>query len=389
MMRAAVLVAALCAVACATRVEPIPTDKCAASVVASDDDRMYVFSLSEDSVVWFKFQKAEGGWSTWRPLADRKKMASGPKAVRFAQGTLMVFARGTDRLYYSTTMTAENEFSDWKPLAEDVTFSTPPVPLVDSHDSVLVFGINAETHTPFYTQSKPISAPETEGESFFSKFADLGQEATSSPAVLVDSEGLVHVFVRGTNRALWHRGEVYENPGGKKFADWECIGGVMASSPSTPVSLNGVSLVEVYGRAADKALWHRSQEGQLYPNSLPGGEVSWGKWNSLGGVLASAPTVAVNDDGLADVFARATDKAIYYKAQVEKEDGATTYTQWYTLGGMFSTTPTVVVHADGLFDIFARGVDKAIWHSHQVETNGTRTFSKWYSLGGHTRKYAC
>merc|ERR1711998_587499 len=132
MMRAALLVAALCAVACATRVEPIPTDKCAASVVASDDDRMYVFSLSEDSVVWFKFQKAEGGWSTWRPLADRKKMASGPKAVRFAQGTLMGFARGTDRLYYSTTMTAENEFSDWKPLSEDVTFSTPPVPLVDS-----------------------------------------------------------------------------------------------------------------------------------------------------------------------------------------------------------------------------------------------------------------
>merc|ERR1711991_220013 len=136
---AAILIAALCAVACATRVKPIPTDKCAASVVTHDDDRLYVFSLSEDSVVWYKFQKMEGGWSTWRPLADRKKMGSGPKAVRFVDGTLMVFARGTDRKYYSTTMTAENEFS-------------------------------------------------------FSEFADLGQEATSSPAVLVDAEGLVHVF---------------------------------------------------------------------------------------------------------------------------------------------------------------------------------------------------
>jgi len=383
-MRAAILIAALCAVACATRVEPIPTDKCAASVVTHDDDRLYVFSLSEDSVVWYKFQKMEGGWSTWRPLADRKKMGSGPKAVRFVDGTLMVFARGTDRKYYSTTMTAENEFSEWKALG-DATFSTPPVPVVVASGAVLVFGVNAETHTTFYSESSPITAEEFS----FSEFADLGQEATSSPAVLVDAEGLVHVFVRGTNRALWHKGEIYENPGPKKFSEWECIGGVMASSPSTPVSLNGVSLVEVYGRAADKALWHRAQEGTLYPNSLPGGEVSWGKWNSLGGVLASAPTVAVNDDGLADVFARATDKAIYYKAQVEGQDGVTSYTQWFTLGGMFSTTPTVVVHADGLFDIFARGVDKAIWHSHQVETNGTRTFSAWYSLGGHTRKYAC
>merc|ERR1712226_1670464 len=115
---AAILIAALCAVACATRVEPIPTDKCAASVVTHDDDRLYVFSLSEDSVVWYKFQKLEGGWSTWRPLADRKKMGSGPKAVRFVDGTLMVSARGTDRLYYSSTMTAENEFSDWKAMGD-------------------------------------------------------------------------------------------------------------------------------------------------------------------------------------------------------------------------------------------------------------------------------
>jgi hypothetical protein len=110
---------------------------------------------------------------------------------------------------------------------------------------------------------------------------------------------------------------------------------------------------------------------------------------SLGGVLASGPAVALNDDGMGDVFARATDKAIYFKSQFEDENGEPHFTQWHTLGGMFSSTPSVVVRADGMIDVFARGVDKAIWHSHQVETNGTRVFSSWHSLGGHTRKFTC
>jgi len=158
----------------------------------------------------------------------------------------------------------------------------------------------------------------------------------------------------------------------------------MASSPKVPVTLNGVNLVEVYGRAADKALWHRAQV-----SSQESGVVEWDAWQSLGGVLASGPTVGLNDDGMTDVFARATDKAIYFKSQFEDENGEPHFTQWHPLGGMFSSTPSVVVRADGMLDIFARGVDKAIWHSHQHETNGTRTFSSWRSLGGHTRKYAC
>jgi hypothetical protein len=171
---------------------------------------------------------------------------------------------------------------------------------------------------------------------------------------------------------------------GRKWGEWECLGGVMASSPKVPVTLNGVNLIEVYGRAADKALWHRAQIA-----SQDGSNAEWSAWTSLGGVLASGPAVAVNDDGMSDVFARATDKAIYFKSQFEDSNGESHFAQWHTLGGMFSTTPSVLVRADGMIDVFARGVDKAIWHSHQVEKNGTRVFSSWYSLGGHTRKFTC
>lgn len=307
-------------------------------------------------------------------------MGSGPKAVRYPNGTLQVFARGTDRKYYVTTMTSVNEWSDWESPFGEITFSSPPVPVITSSGSCQVFGINTATHTVWYSESTPI----TSDALTFSNFADLGGESTSPPAVLVDAEALVHVFIRGNNRALWHLAETYSHPDAKKWGEWECLGGVMASSPKVPVTLNGVNLVEVYGRAADKALWHRPQV-----SSQETAAVEWDAWQSLGGVLASGPAVALNDDGMGDVFARATDKAIYFKSQFEDENGEPHFTQWHTLGGMFSSTPSVVVRADGLIDIFARGVDKAIWHSHQLENNGTRTFSSWRSLGGHTRKYAC
>jgi len=362
------------------RAEPIPSDKCGASVLTFDDERLFVFALSEDSVVWHKYQKVEGGWSTWRPLADRKKMASGPKAIRYSNGTMQVFARGTDRKFYVSTMTTLNEWSDWSSPFGDMQFTSPPNPVVTSAGSCQLFGIGADTHTVWYTESTPITT-----EPFaFGPWVNLGGDATSSPAVMIDSEALAHIFIRGTNRALWHISEKYVHPESKKWGDWECLGGVLSSSPKVPVTLNGANLVEIYARAADKALWHRAQTAQQNSEAI-----EWGSWTSLGGVLASGPSVALNDDGMGDVFARATDKAIYYKSQFEDGNGELHFTAWETLGGMFSSTPSVVVRADGMIDVFARGVDKAIWHSHQVENNGTRTFSSWHSLGGHTRKFAC
>jgi hypothetical protein len=91
------------------RAEPIPSDKCGAAAITYADERLYLFALSEDSVVWYKFQKQEGGWSVWRPLADRRKMSSGPKPIRHVNGTIQVYARGADRKFYVSTMTSINE----------------------------------------------------------------------------------------------------------------------------------------------------------------------------------------------------------------------------------------------------------------------------------------
>merc|ERR1712174_14218 len=38
----------------------------------------------------------------------------------------------------------------------------------------------------------------------WTKWTSMGGHFSTAPSVLTDSEGLIHVFVRGMDRALWH-----------------------------------------------------------------------------------------------------------------------------------------------------------------------------------------
>lgn len=394
-MRVVAVVAglALCACASATRWETIPSDKCGASVVADGEDRPFVFTLSEDSYVWYKYQAMNGKiWSPWRELADRRRMMSGPKAVRFADGSIQVFALGMDKKYYQSfvvvdtdnvTKTTTHSWTNWTAIS-NLTFSTPPVPLIVPSGVMYLFGVNNNTRSVMWTLSSSIAL----GDLTFNEFADMGVEATSAPSAMLDAEGYAHVFVRGMNRAIWHAQEKCEDPDlvDKTWAKWENLGGVMASNPSLPSSVNGVNFVEVYGRAADKSIWYRKQGAvQLEYGSST---YDWGEWNSLGGVLAGAPAVHLNDAGMVEVFVRGVDRAIYVKSQSAQPTGMYMFGDWVSLGGMFSTSPTVITRGDGTYSVFARGVDKAIWYASQWMPNGTAPMT-WRSLGGHTRKFTC
>lgn len=166
------------------------------------------------------------------------------------------------------------------------------------------------------------------------------------------------------------------------WAKWENLGGVLASSPAVPSISNSVNLLEVYARAADKGLWHRAQV------ATHAGGVAWGQWTALGGILSSGPASTRNFDGTVTVLSRATDKALYYKSQMETFNG-TAYGEWHKLGGAFSTGPVTVQKHTGFVDVFARGIDRAIWHSGQSETDGVVSYTPWKSLGGRTRRFNC
>merc|ERR1711908_37680 len=114
--------------------------------------------------------------------------------------------------------------------------------------------------------------------------------------------------------------------------------------------MSAVNLVEVYARGADKALWRKNQ--RVNATSAP--HVHWSTWESIGGVFSSGPSAVLNLDGLVDVFARGTDKSIWHKKQVYRESGAeVSWKPWESLAGMLSTAPTVIKEEESLLHIFA------------------------------------
>jgi hypothetical protein len=76
---------------------------------------------------------------------------------------------------------------------------------VTASGAVRLFGISAQSHSVHALESTPL----TSGLEWTGTWADLGGEATGPVAVLLDAESLVHVFIRGVNRALWHLSETY------------------------------------------------------------------------------------------------------------------------------------------------------------------------------------
>jgi hypothetical protein len=81
-----------------------------------------------------------------------------------------------------------------------------------------------------------------------------------------------------------------------------------------------------------------------------------GSWESLGGVISSAPDVCSWAPGRLDVFARGQDNALWHKWYDNGWSG------WESLGGTITSNPTAVSWSGGRIDAFARGTDNALWH---------------------------
>jgi hypothetical protein len=108
-------------------------------------------------------------------------------------------------------------------------------------------------------------------------------------------------------------------------------------------------------------------------------------WRSLGGILTSAPAVAVNADGRLEVFARGTDNRIWHLSQ-QRSDTSTEFSAWELLAGdrTFTGAPAVARNHWSKLELFARDRDRSLLHRWQNDPN-VRTstqWAPWSSLGG-------
>lgn len=355
----------------------IPKDRCGVVVAINEDERLELFTLGHDNLIYHKYQLTAEEWSNWANLGGLY-IRGGPSLVRNADGRLQMFVRGMDKAIWYKSQIHPNggTWTNWKCIGGRFTGS--PVSVLSSEGYLHVFA-KGENGTLYHIgQSHNDTSAAVWGE-----WASLGGTLTSLPSVELDAESLLHVFVRGPDRQLWTKAQVgRQDPRQVKWGEWENLGGVLSSGPRVPIVSNAVNLLEVYVRASDKAFWQKFQ--------IAGHDkgVSWDDWVPLGGVFSSGPEAILNMDGLLDVFGRGPDKAIWHKGQ-SHINGTVVWNRWNSLGGMTSTGPAVVQRADGLLEVFVRGVDKNIWHKSQILANGTLSFGPWKFLGGSTKSFPC
>ncbi len=190
--------------------------------------------------------------------------------------------------------------------------------------------------------------------------APLGGKLTSSPAATSPASGVINVFVRGSDGALWQR---TTTNGGASWSAWASIGGQLASGTGPAVCSQGSSL-DVFVQGTDHILYYTQWDG-----------TTWSGWHSLGAGLTSSPGVTSQANGNIDVFVRGTDGALWYR-----EYAGTSWSGWMGLGGQVAsgTGPAACSWSAGRLDVFVQGTDGVLYQ----KTWSSSSWSIWQSLGG-------
>jgi len=200
---------------------------------------------------------------------------------------------------------------------------------------------------------------------------NLGGRLLGSPAAVwvppgdLFAAGAYVVFGRGTDSALWWK---YQTASG--WSKWASLGGTITSGPAasaTPTFGNASSLVLVYARGADGALWMRTFHAAR----------TWESWVSDGGrLLPGTGPAAVNSEG-EFVAVVGTDRAIWAGIDLPGSPGLV----WRSLGGRTTASPGIAAPGSDAVVAFARGTDNAAWYNEfWGHTTGVKP--GWHSLGG-------
>lgn len=234
----------------------------------------------------------------------------------------------------------------------------------------------------------------------WSSWTNLGGYLTSSPAAVSYADGVIDVFVRGGDGALWSRAT---SNGGTSWHNWYKIGGRLL--PDTgPAAYTYPGRMGVFVTGMNHALWHfnmdgsgwgvspggyltsspsatswvgdgifvaaRGRDGALWVTDTTNGGTSWNSWDSYGGrILEGTGPAVVFTSPYIRLFVVGTGHALYLWW------GAS---GWTSLGGYLISSPTACSHTSLTIDAFAVGGDGDIWS--RLTTNAGISWNPWYEL---------
>ncbi|GAA3712474.1 glycoside hydrolase family 27 protein [Streptomyces tremellae] len=173
-----------------------------------------------------------------------------------------------------------------------------------------------------------------------------------APAAYGSAGGRIDVFVRGTDDAAYRR--TYD---GHRWGRWQRLGGRLASAPS--------------------AVRRGSGGGTLFAAAPDGGVLSLGEdgTHSVGAptglTVTGRPAAAVDSAGRLHVAVRTNDDAVWERVR----DASGTWSAWTSLGGTVGGAPALVATGDSV-RLYARAADYTLWQRTYTATGGG-AWSDW------------
>jgi hypothetical protein len=172
--------------------------------------------------------------------------------------------------------------------------------------------------------------------------------------------GIIGVFVTGTDQALWNQ---YYNAaalmaGSTSGSGWQGLGGVLTSTPAAAASSGSII---AFGRGSDAQVWYRSNSGS-----------GWSGWGSIGGQLLEGTGPATVVSNKIDVYVTGTDNAVWYKSYTGAWSG------WGSLGGLSNYSPAATAEGTSYIDVFVAGTDGNLYWKYSPGT--TSTWSNWFGI---------
>jgi len=217
----------------------------------------------------------------------------------------------------------------------------------------------------------------------WSGWQNLGGVWTSKPAVTINHEGLLSVFVRGVDRSIYYASQETSADHGLVWSDWIWLKGNFASAPKISSVTTSEGLFVLTARGMDKSFYMKKQIADA-------DGVEWGKWEPVGGLWSSGPTVLSPHSDSLELFGLGIDLSVWHKVFTSNADSEYYWSAPECLQGRFSSSVSVVKDTSGLLHVFTRGFDQAIWVKQQSpDINNVATWGNWTSIGGSTLHYPC
>ncbi|MER5939460.1 glycoside hydrolase family 27 protein [Streptomyces sp. NPDC001928] len=171
---------------------------------------------------------------------------------------------------------------------------------------------------------------------------DLGGPAggriLGQPAAYASSGGRIDVFVRGTDSRVYRR--VFA---GGRWGAWESLGGRVTDAPS--VAFTDPAHWTLVARGADGSVVQRGPESDWSSLGAPGDRPVYGR-----------PSAVVDAQGRVHVAVRTSADDVWTRSR----DASGEWSGWTSLGGTVSASPTLVTVGDAVV-LYARAGDYTLW----------------------------